>query len=246
MTAHDPNENLRLYNELAPWWPLLSDAKDYAEEVESFLTMLDPVAEGTRPTMLELGAGGGNLASHMKAHYALTLSDRSPGMLQASRSINPELEHIEGDMRTLRLARQFDVVLIHDAIMYLVAADDVRAALATAAVHCRPGGQVLVAPDVVRESYHPDADHGGEDGDDGRALRFLEWSLPADPDTSSFEVVYAVVRREADGSMRMDLDRHQHGLFSEAEWLRFFDGAGLPARVTIDPWMRHVFVGRRT
>jgi len=35
-------------------------------------------------------------------------------MLELSRTINPELEHLVGDMRTIRLGRTFDAVLIHD------------------------------------------------------------------------------------------------------------------------------------
>ena len=40
-------------------------------------------------------------------------------MLELSRTLNPDCEHLEGDMRTLRLGRTFDAVLIHDAVMYM-------------------------------------------------------------------------------------------------------------------------------
>ena len=96
-----------LYTELASWWPLFSDPADYAEEVDSFLQLLDlPVSEHQH-TLLELGSGGGNLASHLKAHFQVTLSDLSSDMLAVSRKLNPDLEHIQGDMRSLRLARRF-------------------------------------------------------------------------------------------------------------------------------------------
>ena len=68
-------------------------------------------------TLLELGSGGGNNASHLKARFNCTLTDISPDMLALSRTLNPECEHLEGDMRTLRLGRTFDVVFIHDAIV---------------------------------------------------------------------------------------------------------------------------------
>src|SRR5262249_31486087 len=135
----------RMYSDLAEWWPLISAPADYAEEAAEFLAMI-PTAERRR-TMLELGSGGGNLASHLKAHFELTLSDLSPEMLAVSRRLNPELPHSVGDMRSVRLGRLFDIVLIHDAIMYCTTQADVRAALATAAAHCRPGGCVLIVPD---------------------------------------------------------------------------------------------------
>jgi hypothetical protein len=45
-------------------------------------------------------------ASHLKARFGLTLSNRSPGMLRVSRALNPGCEHLVGKMRTLRLARR--------------------------------------------------------------------------------------------------------------------------------------------
>ena len=65
--------------------------------------------------MLELGSGGGNNASHLKAHFQLTLVDLSPAMLAVSRALNPECEHLQGDMRTVRLGRRFDAPTDHIA-----------------------------------------------------------------------------------------------------------------------------------
>jgi SAM-dependent methyltransferase len=235
-----------LYTELASWWPLFSDPADYGEEVDSFLQILDlPPSEHPR-TLLELGSGGGNLASHLKAHFQVTLSDLSPNMLAVSRTLNHGLEHIQGDMRSLRLDRVFDLVLIHDAIMYCTTPEDVRAALATAAIHCRPGGTVLVAPDFVRETFTPETSNGGEDGPDGQALRFLEWTFDPDPTDSTFETLYTIVIRDSSGNIRVELDRHIEGLFAEADWLAWFAEAGIPARAARDKWDRHIFVGLKT
>jgi SAM-dependent methyltransferase len=235
---------MKMYSTLAPWWPLLSSPADYAEEAESFLSMLD-LRPGERPSLLELGSGGGNLASHLKAHVTATLSDVSPDMLAVSRQLNPELEHLQGDMRRLRLGRVFDVVLIHDAIAYCTTRDDLAAALGTAAAHCRPGGTVIVAPDYVKESYAPTTDWGGEDGEDGRALRYLEWTWDPDPGDETMEVAYTIVTRDPVGRLRVELDEHHEGLFAEAVWLELLREAGLAPTVVHDQWNRHVFVARR-
>jgi SAM-dependent methyltransferase len=235
---------MRMYSDLAPWWPLLSAPEDYAEEAASFLSMMQ-LRSGERPALLELGSGGGNLASYLKAHVQATLTDLSADMLAVSRTLNPELEHIQGDMRTLHLNRTFDIVLIHDAIMYCTTREDLRAALTTAAMHCRAGGLVIVAPDVVRETWAPETSAGGEDGQDGRALRYLEWSWDPDPSDTTSEVAYAIVTREADGQMRVVLDRHVEGVFPEADWLATLRDVGLTPRTVVDAWNRHVFVARK-
>src|SRR5262245_28363274 len=107
---------MRAYTDLAEWWPLFSPPSHYDEEACDLLLTL-PAAPAARPvTAPELGAGGGSLASHLKRHIALTLSDLSPQMLANSRILNPECEHVVGDMRSLNLLRTFDLVFIHDAI----------------------------------------------------------------------------------------------------------------------------------
>jgi len=43
-------------------------------------------------------------------------------------------------MRSVRLGRTYDAVIIHDAIMYMTTEDDLVAALATARAHLAPAG----------------------------------------------------------------------------------------------------------
>lgn len=235
----------KLYAELAGWWPLVSAPEDYAEEVDSIVEILGDGSAAGRPRLLELGSGGGNLAFHLAKRFDVTLSDRSPSMLAVSRALNPTLEHIEADMRTLRLGRAFDLVVLHDAVMYLTTEADLRAALETAALHCRPGGAVFVAPDHVRERFGPSTDHGGEDGPDGRSLRYLEWTLDAPPEATAFETLYAFVLREASGESRVVLDRHTCGVFPKAKWHALFGEVGLESRDAVDRWDRVVFVATK-
>jgi SAM-dependent methyltransferase len=234
-----------MYSDLAEWWPLLSSPVDYEEEVEVLLPILALPKRATPRTLLELGAGGGNLASHYKHHFTATLTDLSPEMIDVSKKLNPELEHIVGDMRTLRLDREFDIVLIHDAIMYCTTKDELYSALSTAAVHCKIGGIVVVLPDYVRETFEADATTGGSDAPDGRALRYMEWTLDPDPDDTTFETLYAIIMREANGESRVVLDKHIEGLFSEREWIDALCKVGLTVRFAHDKWNRHVFVGAK-
>jgi hypothetical protein len=237
----------RLYEDLADWWPLLSPPAEYVAEAADLLDRLGAGA-GARAgvpdaTMLELGAGGGSLAFHLKRHFRVTLTDRAPAMLAVSQATNPECEHLPGDMRSLRLGREFDVVLVHDAITYATEPADVQATLRTAALHCRPGGTVAVLPDFVRETFAPDTDHGGHDAPDGRGLRYLEWTWDPDPADDTYLVDYAFLLRAGDGTVTVAYDRHVEGLFSRARWLAWFAEAGFIARSSLDPWGRDVFLG---
>jgi SAM-dependent methyltransferase len=236
---------VRLYEELARWWPLFSPPDHYVEEAADLLPTLQQ-APATRPsTVLELGCGGGSLAFHLKQHFSLVLTDVSPAMLDVSRAINPECEHVAGDMRTIDLGRTFDLVLIHDAIAYMTDEASLRAAFRTAYRHCRPGGAVVILPDNVTETFAPYTEHGGEDAADGRGLRYLEWTFDPDPDDTTCESIFSLVCRAPDGTVNHELDRHLFGLFPRASWFGWLRAEGLQPTSRTDPWKRDVFIARK-
>lgn len=240
----------KLYSELASWWPLLSAPADYAEEAAFYERLLLDACESPAHTLLELGSGGGNNASFLKGRFQMTLVDRSSGMLEVSRALNPECEHVEGDMRTVRLERTFDCVFIHDAIVYMTTEADLRRAIETAFVHCRPGGAALFAPDFVRETFRASTDHGGHDGDH-RSLRYLEWRWDPNPGDTTYFVDFAVLLRESDGSVRVERDRHTCGLFARADWIRLLSEVGFEPEAVpfehseLEPGECELLVGRK-
>ncbi|MBM3314218.1 class I SAM-dependent methyltransferase [candidate division WOR-3 bacterium] len=220
----------RLYTDLAAWWPLLSSPDDYAEEAAFYRRCL---VEGSRipvRTVLELGSGGGNNASHLRAFFELTLVDAAPAMLKVSRLLNPECEHVHADMRDARLGRLFDAVFVHDAVSYLTSEADLARTFETAWAHCRPGGVALFCPDHLKETFRPRTGHGGHDRM-LRSLRYLEWMWDPDPSDTSVVCDFAFLLRDKDG-VRVEYDRHVLGLFPRSTWLRLLADPGF--RVTTD------------
>jgi SAM-dependent methyltransferase len=236
---------LKMYDDLAAWWLLISPLQDYKEEFDFFQKVLLEAGLVSAPTLLELGSGGGNNAFYLKSLFAaVTLTDLSPQMLAISRALNPECEHIEGDMRTLRLDRVFDVVFVHDAVDYMTTPQDLRQAIETAFVHCKPEGLAMFVPDHVRETFQPSTDHDGHDGD-GRALRYLEWTHDPDEEDTTYTVEYAYVLREGNQPTRVEHEQHICGLFARDDWLRLLRGVGFRAEIIPDPFERDIFLARK-
>ena len=243
-----------MYGELASWFHLITAPADYEEEAAFYSQTLIDACGKPPKTVLELGSGGGNNASHMKARFEMTLVDLSPGMLELSRGLNPQCEHIEGDMRTVRLGREFDAVFIHDAIDYMTTEADLSAAIETAYAHCRRGGAAIFAPDHIRETFRHATRSGGHDGggEEKRSLRYLEWTYDPDPDDTTYTTDYAYLLRGTDGSMRVVQDRHIIGLFFRDDWLRLLREAGFEPQVIpfehseLEPGPAEVFVGKKT
>jgi SAM-dependent methyltransferase len=146
---------IRLYRDLADWYSLLTPVSDYAEEAAFYRRLFEAHCQRPPRTLLDLGSGGGHNAAHLKAVLACTLVDLEPAMLALSRRINPECEHIQGDMRSVRLERVFDCVLVHDAVSYMTSRTDLASAIVTAFEHTAPGGVAMFQPDFVSETFEP-------------------------------------------------------------------------------------------
>ncbi|HVF64268.1 MAG TPA: class I SAM-dependent methyltransferase [Casimicrobiaceae bacterium] len=214
----------RLYRDLVPWYRLVDPTRDHEDEAASYQAALERVVEPSPRSLLELGAGAGNNAYFLKRRFQCTLTDASDAMLGLSRALNAECEHVVGDMRSLDLRRTFDVVLVHDAIMYMTTEDDLRAAAATAFRHARAGGAALFAPDCVRETFREKTLLLAED-DGPRSLRGIDWSWDPDPADDTFIADYVFMLRE-NASVATIHDRHVVGVFCYATWHRVLSNVG--------------------
>lgn len=223
------DQHPKLYRELASWWPIFSDRSDYEEEASIFKKLIKTNCPEAQ-SLLELGSGGGNNASHLKADFTMTLVDLSPEMIQESEKVNPECDHVVADMRTVRLDRTFDAVFIHDAIMYMRTRKDLELAITTAHIHCKSNGCALIVPDAFTDTFTSKTSHGGHDKN-GRSMRYLEWDYDADPGDSVFATDFAYLLRDVDGTVRCEYDRHEMGLFSRGTWLEMMKEIGFQAKI---------------
>ena len=240
-----------LYRELADWWPVISPPVEYADDGAVINAIFGSATLPVR-TVLDLGSGGGHVALHIRAGRSMTLVDVSADMLEVSKRVNPDSEHVEGDMRTLRLGREFDAVLVHDAIDYVTSQDELRRVIRTAFLHCRPGGLAVFAPDHTAETFRAGIGGGGGHDGTGRQASFRERTSDPDPGDDWILAEYEFTLRAADGTVQVVPEAHRLGSFGKDTWLALLRSAGFAAEVR--PGTRAgngaapakvVFIGRR-
>ena len=140
----------------------LYEEKDYEGECDLLERIFGEYADGPVRTILDLGCGTGNHALPLaRRGYEVVGVDRSEAMLEQARTKADGAVPFEvGDIRDIRLGREFDAVLVLFAVLgYQLGNDDVLAALATARTHLRPGGllvfDVWYGPAVLHERPVP-------------------------------------------------------------------------------------------
>jgi len=215
----------RMYDEFAHLWPLISAPKDYAGEARFWRETLREKLGPGRHEILEMGVGGGNNLSHLTADFQATGVDTSAKMLENSIRLNPGVEHHVGDMRTVRLGRTFDGVIVHDAISYMLTEADLEATFATARAHLDHGGVFVTAPDWYRETFREPAVSHGTNANDETELTHVEYAYDPDPADATIETVFFYLILEK-GALRIEQDVHTTGLFPLETWLELLDRAG--------------------
>lgn len=219
-----------IYDQLVAWYPLLDPLEDHEDEAEAIAADLLAAGVPEGGDLLELGCGAGNNAYFLARHFRCTLTDLSAEMLALSRAKNPGCAHEIGDMRTLRLGRSFDAVVVHDALCYMLTEADLAAMVATAYEHLRPGGVASFAPDCLRETFQEWTEESHE-RDGVRTLRALAWTWDPDPADTRYSVEYAYLMREG-GAVRVVHDHHEEGIFPAETWERVLRAAGFEVRRT--------------
>jgi SAM-dependent methyltransferase len=226
----EPADGYRLYTELAGWWPLISPPSEYAGDAavieQEFATVAPPVR-----SVLDLGSGGGHVTRHLHRDRSVTLVDISPDMLAVSRRLNPDCRHVLGDMRTIRLGRLFDAVLVHDAVDYVTSQEDLALLIGTAAAHCRPGGIAAFAPDHTAETFRPGTGAGGGHDGNGRQASFTERTTDPDPADDWILAEYEFTLRDTDGTVTVVPETHRLGSFHRSTWVRLLAAAGFTVTV---------------
>ena len=219
---------------MAYLWPIISPPEEYGSEAAFFRDVIREELGPGRHTLLELGVGGGHNLSHLTDDFDCTAVDLSPAMLALSKGLNPGVEHHVGDMRNIRLERTFDTVLVHDSASYLLTEQDLTETFATAAVHLRPGGVLMVAPDWFQETF-PDGWVYNWDRQQGDIeVNIQEVMVDPDPSDTQVESTYTYTIKKA-GVTTVEVDTHITGLFSIQTWSDLMGQAGFRIEVRTLP-----------
>ena len=232
----------RLYSDLAYLWPIISPPDEYAWEAAYWRRVLwDKLGPG-KHDVLELGVGGGHNLSHLTRDFQAAAVDLSPQMLCLSAKLNPNVEHYLGDMRSIRLGKTFDAVLIHDAIAHMLNEGDLRATFATARTHLRPGGVILVAPEWVREGFSSPRVFRWIRKTGAVAVTIEEHLHDPDPEDTEVESIFSYTIIE-NGTQRVEQDTHTTGLFPICTWEQLLAEAGFEVETSRSPVNRGGYGG---
>jgi SAM-dependent methyltransferase len=211
-------DTCHLYTDLAWLWPLWGDAAtEYAHYCRHVTALIHQYAKRPITTLLDIGCGGGKNVLNLKRQFDVTGVDLSADMLAQAKELNPECAFVQGDMRTCRLGRTFDAVLMDDAISYMSCLTDFVAAIRTAHAHLNPGGVLVATPDVTTETFQQNRTSTTSATRDGLDVVFVENVYDPDPTDEQYETTVLYLIRDH-GRLRIETDHWTLGIFPLETW----------------------------
>lgn len=225
-----------LYDKLAKYWPLISPPSHYLEEGRIWEEAIRKRLPKPRPSLLDLGCGGGHSLAPLAKSFECRAVDLSPSMVELSKKLNPNVEHFIGDMRTVRLGRKFDVVTVNDAIGYMTTRADIMSLLQTAKVHLESGGFLVIGPDWFKETFEDNRFNSFQRSEGEVVLNLSEFSFDTDPTDDHFETVFTIIVRD-DDQVETFCDRHTIGLFGYDQWKGMLEASGF--EVEFEDYLTH-------
>lgn len=206
----------RLYKDLSWTWPIISPPQDYVEESERIKRLIRKHSKIPVKTLLNLGCGGGHVDRVLKKYFAITGVDISPNMLKNARKLNPQVKYVKNDMRTIRLKKEFDAVVLHDSVNYMLTRKDLKAVFKTAYVHLKPGGVLWTCV----EEYHKIQQNRIKFSTNKQGkteITFIENYYDPNPSDTTYESLFVYLIRK-NKKLRIYTDRHLCGIFKLKTW----------------------------
>lgn len=210
-------ETMRLYRDLIWLWPIISPQEDYIDEGKYFAQKIKEYGGDKVKTILNLGSGAGDLDWVLKKDFQITGLDISPQMIAHAQKLNPELEYLLDDMRTARLNRKFDAVVIHDAIAHMETPEDFQAAILTAYEHLDKGGVLITFVEEWCEHFKQNHTAIRNHKKDNLEITYIENIYDPDPTDTTYECTFVYLIRR-DGFLEIEVDRMVLGVFPLTFW----------------------------
>jgi SAM-dependent methyltransferase len=224
-----------VFSRTAHLYDAIYSFKDYAAEAARLRELVDELVAGAR-TLLDVACGTGQHLAELREWYEVEGVDLDPALLALARERLPGVPLHEGDMTTLHLGREFDVVTcLFSSIGYVRTREGLAAACAALARHVAPGGLLAIEPWLTPDSFIPH--HVGAVFVDEPELKIARINAAGEPaDPLVMEMHYLV--GTPDGVEHVT-ERHEVGLFTREEYVGAVAATGLDAE-----WDEQGLIGR--
>ena len=232
-----------LHNQLAKYYDRVYSYKDYLDEAVRVQNLIIKYLESGGNSLLDVACGTGFHLKHLKDDFVCTGVDISKSMLKIARKNTKGVTFKEADMKSLRLGKEFDVIVcLLSSIGYVKTAASLEKTIRNFSKHLKKGGLALIEPSHANSTYVK-----GEprlttyDGKDAKIARINYTNFRQATAVLNMHILIAERGKDA----KYFVDKHELGLFGINSTLRIMKASDLKSKYLKNGLMtgRELFVG---
>ena len=222
-----PNETEKMWAELAPYYDILYQWKDYRAEAARVHQLIQTHRLSSGNALLDVACGTGGHTRFLCEHYRVTGIDLNPEMLKVARRKIPGVSFLRRDMTLFALKRRFDaIVCLFSSIAYVRTCRNLRRTVACFAKHLKPGGILVLEPFFTNKTFLPGSIHGGTmEGEGVRISRHNVSRRRGNLAVLDFHFLLSTKK-----GVRYFRDTHELALFDSERFLEILADEGLRPR----------------
>ena len=232
-----------LHNQLAKYYDRIYSFKDYLDEAVRLQNLVIKYLESGGNTLLDVGCGTGLHLKYLKDDFECTGVDVSKSMLKIARKNVKGVTFKEADMKTLRIGKQFDVIIcMLSSIGYVRTKLSLEKTIQNFAKHLKKGGLVMVEPSYAKAFYvRGEPRITTYNGKDAKIARVNFTKVRQTTAVLNMHILIAERGKDA----KYFVDKHELGLFGVSNTLRIMKAAGFKSKYLKNGLMtgRELFVG---
>ena len=234
---------MRLFVKSAPYYDAVYDViydpysgKDYESESKRLRRLIERHKRSDGNSLLDVASGTGRHLYYLEAWFDAEGLDINPKMLAIARKRNPGMKFHQGNMRTFKLTKRFDVITcLFSAIGYMTTLAQLRGAVRNMSAHLRPGGVLIIEPWISPRDFKSGSLHAVLVNQPKLKLARIGRSI-SHGKTSTIQFHYLIATPK---TTRHFSESEKFGLFTRAEYTSAFRAAGLRVR-----YYRRGLIGR--
>ncbi len=231
-----------MYKKFAKYYDSLYKWKDYKSESETLRALIKKYKSSRGKDMLDAACGTGNHIQYLRKHFNITGIDIDKDMLSIARKKLSGIRFINGDMRTFKLYKQFDVIVcLFSAIGHLKTYANLEKTIKNFSFHLKPGGVMIIEPFVDPKLYIEGRIHAFNVNEPDLILTRMNKS-ERKGNIAIFNFHFLVGEK---GKIKYFTDRIKLGMFESRKVVAFMKSIGLISKYLKDGLMkdRGLYIG---
>jgi ubiquinone/menaquinone biosynthesis C-methylase UbiE len=232
-----------MYKELAKYYDLIYDWKDYKKEVFRIKELIKKYKQSTGNQLLDVGCGTGKHLEYFNDDYSCLGVDLNEDMVNVAKENVKDAAFKQADMVNLNLNKTFDVITcLFSSIGYVKTYSNLEKTIRNFANHINQGGVVIIEPWFTKSTFWIGIP--GMTTYDGENIKIARVNTTkVEGDLSIMDMHYLIAEKDKD--VKYFVDTHELGLFESEKFIELMEQTGFKAEYLEDGLMkdRGLYIG---